>query len=181
MRLLCRSFAAALWMSAGVFLAAAPAWAIPAHPRLIAPQAPLSGRPAHSASLVVHSAAASFRFGSRAAVEEAPIRALPLIAPQRVVAPRAPLRLLPVVLPRLGLATLLAPLGPDNCAGQRSTVLLAALPTNPFSPMVCEGRAMPAGYDRDVPTSLVPGHNKNALYGHSYAPRSFDGSADDGP
>jgi hypothetical protein len=104
-----------------------------------------------------------FRFELRSA-HPAPVQALPL-------PPQA--RVFPALLPR-GLAILAVPFRPDACAPPHSAALLSTLSVTPFTPLGCE-RGAPVRDWSDRTTSLVPGHNKNALYGRAYSPHDFDG------
>jgi hypothetical protein len=96
----------------------------------------------------------------------APIKALALTPPLRS-------RTLPALLP-FGLAAFdAARLDTGGCWGSHSQMLLTTLPVHPFAPAACERDASLAGSpDRGAP--LVPGHNKNALYGPAYSFHDFN-------
>jgi len=92
---------------------------------------------------------------ARRAQHAAPIKALPLVPPIRS-------ETFPALLP-LGLATLNAGwLDTDRCSTARSPM-----------PAACARAASLAG-SSDRATSLVPGRNKNALYGPAYSFHDFD-------
>jgi hypothetical protein len=105
-----------------------------------------------------------FRFELRSA-HAAPVQALPL-PPQASI--------FPALLPR-GLAILAVPFKPDACAPPRSATLLSTLSATPFTPLGCERVAPARDWSDRTTSSLVPGHNKNALYGRAYSPHDFDG------
>lgn len=94
-----------------------------------------------------------------------PIKALPLVPPVKA-------RALPMLLP-FGLTTFAVPLEADGCSGSRSRVLLTALPASPFTAAACAREGTLAGASSRA-TSLVPGRDKNALYGPAYSSHDFD-------
>jgi len=156
--------------AAAVFLSSACAFVTPASaaPRpVVLVERPTPPAAARTARLtIVHFAVASLTYHLRAA-EGSPIRALPLTVQA------APIKLLTGSLPRFALVPLLAPLDWDDCGVPRSAVLLTSLPATPFTPTACE-RGLSTGAARESPTSLTPGHNKNALYGPAYSQHGFD-------
>jgi hypothetical protein len=155
-----RSSAAALLVSAALAFVV-PASAAPTHPRLVEARPPIGPLRAVRASASPF-VAAPLRYELRAP-HAASIKPLPL---------PAPVRFLPALLP-FKRVTLAAPLAWDPCAPPRSSMLLATLPAVPFVPVACKGdRWMGSGSDRA--TSLVPGRNKNALYGRAYSPHDLD-------
>jgi hypothetical protein len=157
-----RSAAVALLVSADLGFAAR-ASALPTGVRRIARQAPV-GVPQTARARIMPLVFRPFRYEVRAA-QVPPIKTLPLIAqPQRTSA-------LPALLEFGGFATSFAPPAPGGCAAPRSGVLLANLPATPFTPIVCRRGE---GDSDELPTSLVPGRNKNALYGPAYSPRDLD-------
>ncbi len=99
-----------------------------------------------------------------------PIRALPLPAP---MIPQ-PARLLPILVPRAVFAALLSPAGVSPCSAARAPVLIAAVPRVPFAVDDCARRSFAADQRDLPPTSLVAGHNKNALYGPAYSASRSD-------
>jgi hypothetical protein len=140
----------------------APASAVPPHARAI--EAPAVLRAARTARALARTSVLPFvfaplRYAPRAA-RESPIQSLPLGARPAAV------RLLPVLL-----AVPALPEGADRCGERRSATLLTTLNAPPFTPVACLRAAPPA--DR-LPTSLVPGGKKRALYGPAYAPRDFE-------
>lgn len=93
-----------------------------------------------------------------------PSLGLPALPPVR-------LRALPVLQPLEAAA--LTTVGFDACGRARPGVLIAMLPVAPFAPLSCPRRA--GGVDEaDRQTSLVPGRNKDALYGRAYSPHDLD-------
>jgi hypothetical protein len=180
-----RSFAVALFVSAALASAApagaAPVAALPStaalaaaesaaveppiRARIIAPHVALTGLRATAHPLIVHNLAAPERFALHPA-PAVPITALPLVAPPRSVT------VFSAFLPRLGLAALPDLATSDRCGSPRSGVILSELPTAPYTPMACERDLFLTG--PDLPTSLVPSRNKNALYGSVHAPHSGD-------
>lgn len=162
---LSRRLSASVLTVSAAFALAHPAAAAPLHPRLIGPRAPLAApRTAHP--FVMHDMAAPLRFAQHPA-PVAPLKALPLIAPP------APVRRLSGLLPRLELGALPAIVGTDSCAAPRTGVVLSSLPATPYAPLACE-RDLSASDGRALPSSLVPGHNKQALYGRGYSPQFHD-------
>jgi hypothetical protein len=157
------------WSAAAVLVSAALSFApfasaAPTVRRIIERPMPIrSVRTTRAAGLSF--AVTPFRFELRSA-HAAPVQALPLPLP-----PQA--RVFPALLPR-GLAILAVPFKPDACAPPRSATLLSTLSATPFTPLGCE-RDAPVRDWSDRTTSLVPGHNKNALYGRAYSPLDFDG------
>lgn len=112
----------------------------------------------------------------------APMRFRPVQATNGLRSPSPPVLMLPPLAPaRFNVLPLLQPLeaealtsaGFEDCSRARSGVLIAMLPVAPFAPRACSERTgtLDAG-DRE--TSLVPGRNKNALYGRAYSPHDLD-------
>jgi hypothetical protein len=95
----------------------------------------------------------------------ATIVALPLSAPSGK-------RLSPLFAPQVMFEQMIpAVLGSDGCDATRASALLATLPAPEFTPRVCR-RDLPADVSVGS-TALVPGRNKNALYGPAFQPHDF--------
>lgn len=73
---------------------------------------------------------------------------------------------LPALVPRFAFAALLWHPS-DACSPPRRDVIVATLPQTPSWRSACVDAQAAAG---DVSTALVPGRNKNALYGRAYTP-----------
>lgn len=98
------------------------------------------------------------------AAQVAPIKPLPLVPPVRA-------KVLPVFLP-LALAAPAIPFAADTCTAARSGMLFTSLPAGPFTPIACQRDGL-LGETGDRATALVPGGNKNALYGPAYSAHDF--------
>ena len=164
-----RSVAAALLAAVAAALTT-PACAAPTGHRAVERQVPLALtrtplRIPHGTAVAVPPVFAPL-LDARSAQRAAPIEALTLVPPIRSST-------FPALLP-VGLAALNAAwLDTDRCSSARSPMLLTRLPVQPFAPAACARAASLAG-SGDRATTLVPGRNKNALYGPAYSLHEFD-------
>ncbi len=161
------AIAVALSASAGVVQFAA---AAPTHANVMAVRpAPVRASRSGSAPILHYALTPGFVALTVHRVTE-PIQALPV--PPTVT--RQPAAFLPVLLPRAMFAALLPPNGASPCAATRAPVLISAVPRVPFAADECARRSFAADQRDLPPTSLVAGHNKNALYGPGYSPSHSD-------